>query len=47
MFIVRRDLGDEEKKLLGHVHAHEVLFGKIGIAVGIGENDLDDVASAA
>jgi hypothetical protein len=36
--IIRRHLCDEERKLFGHVAAHEVLLGVIGVAVGVSEN---------
>lgn len=45
--VVRRHLGDQEGKLLGHVAADKKLLREIGIAVGIGKNHIDDVARTA
>jgi hypothetical protein len=46
-FIVRRHLRDQEWKLLGHIAAYKELFSEVGISVGIGEDDIDDIARAA
>lgn len=45
--IIRRQLVDKEWKFLSHVAAHKPLLRKIGVAIGIGEDDVDDVARAA
>src|SRR4051794_16386104 len=45
--VVRRHLGDEERKLLRDVDAREELFGDVGLAVGKAEDDLDDLPHAA
>src|SRR5262245_6058639 len=42
--IVRRQPCDLERKLLGHVNAHEELLYHIGIAVGITEDDVHYLA---
>ena len=44
---VRGQLGDQEWKLLGDIDAHGELLGEVGIAVGVGEDDIDDLARAA
>src|SRR5215216_3310915 len=43
---VRRQPGHQEWKLLSHINAHTKLLGEIGLAVGIGKDDLDDVTRA-
>lgn len=45
--IVWRHFGDQEWKLLGHVHPHKKLLGEIGVPIGIGKNNVNDVACAA
>jgi hypothetical protein len=32
-------------EFLGHIDAHTKLLGKIGSAVGVGKDDIDDVRS--
>src|SRR5918992_4152610 len=45
--IIRRQLSDQERKLLGHVYPHEELLSKVGVTVGVNEDHLDNPASAA
>jgi hypothetical protein len=44
---VGRQLGDQERKLLGDVDSREELFGVVGVAVGVREDHIDDVAGRA
>ena len=45
--IVRRHLGDQEGKLLGHIDAAKVLLRDISVAIGVRENDIDNLPYAA
>ena len=45
--IVRRQFGDQERKLLGHIAANRKLLSKIGVAVGIGDDDIDQLAGGS
>jgi hypothetical protein len=45
--IVRRQLGDQEWKFLGHIDADEKLLREIGVTIGIKEDDFDDITRAA
>jgi hypothetical protein len=45
--VITRQLGHQERELLGHIDADKGLPGKIGNAVGEREDNLDDVAGAA
>src|SRR3954451_9874826 len=39
--------GHEEGKFFGDVHPGEALLGDVGLTVGVGEDDLDDLACPA
>src|SRR5215471_19271647 len=42
--IIRGQLGDEEWEFLGHIYTGEVLLIDIRLAIGVRENDIDNVA---
>src|SRR5690348_4268016 len=45
--VVRLEFGDQEWELLGGIHPYEELLSDITRAVGIGEDDIDDLAHTA
>src|SRR5260370_32697118 len=42
--IIRGQLGDKEWELFSDIHTYKVLLGHIGCAIGIGEDDIDNVS---
>jgi hypothetical protein len=45
--VVGRYLGHQERELLCHVDPHQALVGHVGLAMRVGEDDIDDVALLA
>ena len=45
--VIRRHLGDQKREFLGYVDSHEKLLAEVGIAIGVGKYDVDDVTRTA
>jgi hypothetical protein len=45
--IIRGHLCQEEGKFRGHIDAHTKLFCEVGVAVGVGKDDVNDFARTA
>ena len=45
--VVGRQFSDQKWEFLGNINPHEKLLGHIGIAVGVGKNDLHNLSSPA
>jgi hypothetical protein len=44
--VVRRQLGDQERKLFCHIYAAKILLNHVSGAVGVGENHFHDLSGA-